>query len=522
MVVVPSERNGTEENVSMMAHAWICLITTLAAAGSPNVLVIVADDLGADRIGCGGESLVRTPNIDRLAAEGTWFQHAYANSPVCTASRQSFLTGRLPQEVGVTRLTTALGEGTVTLAELMRQAGYRTATFGKMHFNSKLPHGFDVQVDRPDHERWLKKNPRAPLPTGIQVLPPWRPFKDPASVWLNSQVLPYPSRDAEMTSTWLVEQAEEYLNRTDDRPFFVMVSLTEPHSPFHFPIEFRGRISPASMHVPEVTAADEEQIPEIFRALTDQEKQGIRAAYLTSVEFLDLNVGRLMNALSASPHANNTLVVFLGDHGYMLGEHGRFEKHCFFEPAVRAPLILRIPGQAQASTSDALVEFIDLAPTVLDYCHLPSSSTFTGKSLMPIVRREPGADARHRDAVFSLYTENEEAMIRDRKYKFVYSTGERRRKDGYDTGRSLPGESMTLFDMTADPGEKRNLAGDPESKAIIERFERILYDRLVPTHFRREEMPMGLSRRDAIRWCLVPRDGTDPVAGKRKESALEK
>lgn len=500
----------------MLPPAVFCFVTFLCSAptGLPNVLVIVADDLGADRVGFGGESLVRTPNIDRLATEGIWFNHAYANSPVCTASRQSFLTGMLPQEIGVTRLTTALGEDAVTLAEILRDAGYRTAALGKMHFNSKLAHGFETQIDRPDHERWLREHPRRPIPEGVPVLPTWRPFKDPAAIWLNSAALPFPSYDEEMTSTWLVERANEFLHKEEDRPFFLMVSLTEPHSPFHFPIEYAGRIAPDKMAVPTVNADDEDRIPEIFRSLTAEEKQGIRAAYFSSVEFLDANVGRLMEALASSAHADDTLVVFLGDHGYMLGEHGRFEKHCFYEEAVRGPLMIREPVRRNPFKSEALVEFIDIAPTILDFCGLSASATFTGKSLAPILRGDPGAAESHRDAVFSLYTENEEAMVRDGKFKFVYSTGKRRRKDGYDTGLPLPGETIQLFDMVADPRETTNLASRPESQPILERLESILYDRLVPTHFQRSEMPDGLSKREAIQWCLVPRDGTDPMEGK--------
>ncbi len=133
----------------------------------PNVLWIVADDHAPYVCGAYGNKIVRTPNLDRLAAEGMRFDRAYCNSPVCTASRQSFLTGRYPRTVGVTQLQTPLPESETTLAELLHDAGYDTASIGKMHFNSDLKHGFDLRVDRPEHTRWLRDRPKQPLPDGV-------------------------------------------------------------------------------------------------------------------------------------------------------------------------------------------------------------------------------------------------------------------------------------------------------------------------------------------------------------------
>src|SRR5437764_12120669 len=123
----------------------------------PNVLLIVADDLATHAVGAYGDKQVRTPNIDRLAAAGVRFDNAFCNSPVCTASRQSFLTGRYPRTIGVTQLRTALPATENTLAKMLKQAGYATAAIGKMHFNSTLTHGFDLRLDVPDHRRLLKE-----------------------------------------------------------------------------------------------------------------------------------------------------------------------------------------------------------------------------------------------------------------------------------------------------------------------------------------------------------------------------
>src|SRR5262249_39493915 len=166
------------------------------------------------------------------------------------------------------------------------------------------------------------------------------------------------------------------------------------------------------------------------------------------------------DALEPSGKDRDTLVVYLGDHGYLLGQHGRFEKHCCYEPAVRAPLLLRFPGRVKAGQSTkALVEFIDLVPTVLEFCGVAVPGTVQGQSLVPLLR---GATDRHRDRVVVEYAENEEAMIRTGRWKFIYGTGKRARQDGYATGKPLPGRTVRLFDMERDPEEMTNLAGRPE------------------------------------------------------------
>ena len=284
-----------------------------------------------------------------------------------------------------------------------------------------------------------------------------------------------------------------------------MVSFYEPHSPFHFPIEYADRHQPASMRVPEVHQQDVEQIPACFRDLTPAQKQGIIAAYYTSVEFLDANVGRVLDALSASGHADDTLVIYTGDHGYMLGQHGRFEKHCFFEPAVR-----RSPGDAanrtgaRGATSPALVELIDIVPTVLELCGQPVPETVQGRSLAGLLN---GMTDVHRDCVFGEYAENEEAMIRTDRWKLVYSTGRRERRDGYTTGRPVPGKTAHLFDELNDPEELTNLAGDAEHAAIIEELANRLAAHMRAIQRRPVDLPEDATADAILERCLGPAEG---------------
>jgi choline-sulfatase len=165
-----------------MRFFWVAVMVAAMLAGpvraeprQPNVLWICADDHAPYVCGAYGNKIVRTPNLDRLASGGVRFDRAYCNSPVCTASRQSFLTGRYPRALGVTLLQTPLPAGEQTLAMLLRAAGYDTAAIGKMHFNSNLRHGFDCRIDLPQHVRHLKEHPPAPLSPDIQGQPSYAP-----------------------------------------------------------------------------------------------------------------------------------------------------------------------------------------------------------------------------------------------------------------------------------------------------------------------------------------------------------
>jgi arylsulfatase A-like enzyme len=470
----------------------------------PNILWICADDHAPYVMGAYGNRQVHTPNLDKLAAQGMRFDRAYCNSPVCTASRQSFLTGRYPRTIGVTQLRTPLSEREVTLAEVLKGAGYDTAAIGKMHFNSSLKHGFDLLIDLPQHREWLQSKGASPLLPGVAVQPPWRPFKDPARVWLNSACLPYAAVDADMDGTYFARQAAEFLRGRREKPFFLIVSFYQTHSPFHFPVEYRDRHQPGEFTVPKVGPEDDWQIPEIFRNLTDHEKQGIIAAYYTSSEFMDKNVGLVLEALEKSGHAQNTLVIYTGDHGYMLGQHGRFEKHCGYEPAVRSPLLLRFPGKVKPKQStQALVEFIDIFPTVLDFTGVQVPTNVQGKTLMSLLS---GKTQHHRDRVFIEYSENEEGYLVTDRWKFIYGTGKRQREDGYATGRPLSGRTIQLYDLKNDPDELTNLARRADHSALIADLTAQLAEDMKRTARQPEFLPKTDDAHAILEFCVQPRD----------------
>jgi choline-sulfatase len=477
-----------------------------AQRAKPNFLFILADDHAGYVLGADGNEIARTPNLDALARESVRFAQHYCNSPVCTPSRQSLLTGQLPHATGVTRLPTPLAEDRLTLAKRFAAAGYSTAVIGKMHFNRPGVaglHGFEVaRTEDVLTREWQEQVTPRPVPASIRTKPlPWRPFQDPARIWLNSDCLPYPREDADMRASFQVREAGRFLERHKDGPFALWVSFLEPHSPYDFPVEYAARVSPSRFRPPEAGPEDGWQVPLIFRDLSPAEKQGINAAYYTSVEFLDSKAGELLRKLDELNLDRNTLVVYTADHGYCLGQHGRFEKHCGYDPALRVPLLMRYPGRVRARVVTDMTEHVDLTATIGDLMGLEPLPAPHGHSLRSYLE---GRRMTPREYVFSEYLENEEAYLRTGRWKFIYGSGKRARKDGYATDNPTPGRYAMLFDHQDDPGEMRNVARrHPE---VVERFTAALLERFRSTHPEAGAEPRGMSGEDALDWYLRPRD----------------
>jgi choline-sulfatase len=476
-----------------------------------NVLFIMGDDHSADVLGCYGNRIVRTPNLDRLASQGTRFDRAYVNCPMCTPSRQSLITGKLPHSIGVTVLQTPLAESQVTIAEHLKAQGFATGAVGKMHFNSDLKHGFDYRFDKPDHQNYLREHPAKPLPPGTKVKPVWRPFRDPARIWLNADGLPVGLLDGDSEGTYFSNKAIEFLRNNKDNRFCLWVSYNQPHSPFDFPVEYAGKYDPAKMPLPQTSPEDAPWVPAIFRELTDADKRRIVASYYSAVEYHDKNVGLVLDDLKRLGLEESTLVVYVGDHGYLLGHHGRFEKHTMWESAVRAPLIVRRGlGKGQAKTTEALVEFIDLVPTILDELKVPEMAGLQGKTVTPVI---DGKSRSHRDAVFSEYLVDNRVMWRTVDWKYVFTTGKADLGLGYATGNPPPGITHSLYDLKRDPGETRNLAKDPKHRAKLQELQQALLQRFKDTHARAKELPADASVEEALVWFCDPPDLKVSLAG---------
>lgn len=490
----------------MIQAAGAASVVKAQARRRPNFLFLIADDHAGYVLGCDGNKQAETPNMDRLASEGTRFAMHYCNSPVCTPSRQSFFTGQMPSMAGVTRLPTPLSDQKPTIAKQLRAAGYMTGVIGKMHFNRPAApglHGFDyMMTERELAQAWTRDVKPRPIPEEIRTKPQWRPFRDPARIWLNADKLPYPRYDDEMKAAYQVKLAEEFLEENRSKPFALWVSFHEPHSPYDFPVEFRERIPASRFTPPRAGPEDAWQIPKIFRDLSEDDKKGIIASYYTSANYLDRNLGLVLQKLKQLNLEEDTLVVYTADHGYDLGHHGRFEKHCGYEPALRVPLIFRYPGRIRQGVVRDFTEHIDLAPTILDLLGVDALPVQHGHSLRAYVEGKKFDSPR--DHIFSQYLENEEAFIRTKKWKFIFCSGKRARGDGYDIDTPTPGRYVRLYDLERDPGEFTDAA--KKNPKVVEQMEHLILDRFRKTHPDAEKEPQRLGREEAVEYYVRPRD----------------
>lgn len=480
-----------------------------------NVVFIVSDDHHPEVVSLLGEKPIHTPNIDLLASEGVFFTNAYANSPICSASRQSMMTGKYPHATGVNLLFTPFpDEKNVTIAEHLKEHGYKTALVGKNHFNNWVfsslykegqypDHGWDHLIDKAEHKQWLKENPATPVPDSI----PTR-ANTPAgegAVWgKNADMLPIPYYDKDSPATFLANWAADFINKNKENPFCLWVAFHEPHAPFSFPVEYAGKYKPEDMPLPKGTPEDDRWIPLQFKDLTEDERRGIIASYYTSVEYMDKNVGIVLDALRDNGLEENTLVIFNGDQGYLLNEHKRFEKHMFWDEAVTAPFVIKGKGIFEAGKRTAeLMEFVDILPTVTDALGIPAHEDFQGISLMPYLT---GSEDTHREHVFSEFLQDDKAMIATKDWKYIFTSGKYDLDLGYETGYGPSGIYQRMYNLKEDPNETTNLAYKPEHQAKLVEMQQLMLQKFNETHPEAAELPAELNTLGQLVWFCQPRD----------------
>lgn len=509
--------------------------SAVLAQDRPNIVLIVADGLNPSIL----DPMI-APNIARLAREGVTFTHAYTNSPSDVVSGYSLMTGITPNGLGTTRWQTPLPEAALTLADIFRQENYSTVACGDIRTPSvrrKVDAGIPVYGFR----RWfhLSQIMNQFLGYSIGDVPPTVPpeirlksgqvqVRDPAHQWLNVENLPVGTSFNRMPSAIYARMIAASLRQTNSnrRGSFLMLAFKAPKPPFDFPIEYsrqyreiftperfnrnmaavryRDAFDPGNFDPPPITAEEAEAAPATFRTLTDDDKRHVMAAYTTTVSFLDSCVGVLLNSIRLQNQEDNTLVVFTSDAGFSLGEHGWFGKRNFYEPAIRVPLIMRFPGRIPEGLEvSALVELIDVMPTILDAVGIDIPHVVEGVSLMPLIE---GSETKVRDAVFSEYLENEEAMIRTERFKLVYTSGKRVREDGRRASNRPPERSTRLYDLDSDPDELTNLAADPAHAPIVAELKNRMLERFRASDSIGLILPDGMPLDDRLDRYLVPRE----------------
>jgi arylsulfatase A-like enzyme len=291
-------------------------------------------------------------------------------------------------------------------------------------------------------------------------------------------------------------------NKTE--PFFLWLAFKEPHHPYYFPIEYAGKYSPAEMPLPEGSPEDDRWIPEKFRKLTDDERRGIIAAYYTSTEYLDKNIGLVLNAVETLGLVENTLVIYISDNGYLLYDHKRFEKHTMWEESVHQPLIVRAGNTSEMGvSSEAIVEYVDIVPTILDLLYIPSLSEEQGESFATVLENP---EKSHKEYAFSEYLEDNMAMVSDHEWKYVFASGSRDLGIGYKTGYGPSGIVHRLYNSKKDPKESHSLAGDPAYREILTKYQRLMLDHFLKTHPDAANCPGDLTLEGKLVWLCEPRD----------------
>lgn len=438
-----------------------------AQSRRPNVLLIMADDLNND-LGAYGHPLVKSPNIDRLAARGLRFDRAYTQFPLCSPSRVSLLTGLRPDTTRVHDLQTdfrTILPDVVTLPQLFKGAGYFSARVGKIYHYGNPGQIGTSGLDDP--ASWdLVVNPRGIDKDEEGQLTNFTPKRG-----LGSALAYYasPAPDEAHTDGKVAAETIALLEKNKDRPFFIGAGFYRPHCPFIAPRKYFDLYPLDSVPAPEASSAVEtppaawSTTPPHWGLSAQEQRESIRA-YYASVSFLDANVGLILDALDRLGLAGNTIVVFLSDHGYHLGEHGQWMKQTLFERSARAPLILAGPGiPSKGGSTSRVVEFLDLFPTLADLAGVRAAQGLQGRSLTPLlknprakwdhpavtqVRRGPAA------APFMGYS------IRTEKWRYTE----------WDHGK----QGAELYDEVADPHESNNLAADAKHQKVVTEMQRRL------------------------------------------------
>ena len=478
----------------LAAARALCLCLLVIAAGScaadpetadrPNVLFIVVDDLNVALGTYGDYPTAKTPNIDRLASEGVRFDRAYSQDPLCNPSRTSFLSGRRPPSTNVygNFVLPRHDMGDVAmLPEYFRSQGYFTARVGKVaHGRYEDSVEWDISENAARREHYLPGVDRSEVRDNS-----WIPGAEDGLS--RAQILEHVGRPTGMPLTWRATdetEAEtpdgrttrriiEILREDRDEPFFIAAGYHKPHQPWVAPESFFRQHPISEVVLPGGPADDRHDIPapalggypEDPDHSSEQQKQAI-ASYHATVTLIDVQVGLLLDVLVELDLVDSTIVVFVSDHGFHLGEHGgQWRKHTQFEESTRVPLIVRLPSGNREQATSALVELVDLYPTLVDLCGLPQPDGLEGTSFRPVLE-DPQRDWK--TAVFSEAQRGGAHGRSARTERYRFTAWEPLEGDG-------PSE-FELYDLETDPKEYRNLASSEEHSEQRERMSKVLVD----------------------------------------------
>lgn len=449
-----------------------------------NLLFIMTDEMKWDVMGVAGHPMVKTPNLDKLAAQGTYYKTAYTVAPICSPSRRSFFTSRYPHVHGVidNSKQALANDGEVDLQTILKHEGYNTALSGKLHFYPEwhdwnFDHFWARSSEGPNREESYRQYMQAKhgndafKPVKGSVLYP----KDP----LGHDLGQYQFAKEDFETYWLTDKALTYLTQQQKKkaakPFFLFLSYNEPHSPYRATEPYASMYDPKTVSVPVIP---EHAKTERQQALADKNKgksrhliddeqmmRDLTAQYLGHITNVDDNVGRILDYLDHSGLADNTIVVFSADHGNMLGEHGKWFKGVMHEGSSRIPLIIRAGKNTQyakvmnrGKVVEQIVESIDVMPTLLEMLNINRPAGMQGQSLLPLTA---GKVVNWKNSAFS---QRSDYMLRQDNFKLIMPVKSGKRGQ------------LELYDLANDPLEYNNLATEPAHQQRISQMKNAISD----------------------------------------------
>ena len=429
----------------------------------PNILIVMVDQLNPAFLPIHGHPLVKTPHLDRLAARGTVFEKAYCNSPLCSPSRTAFMTGALPSRTGGYDNAAEFRADLPTFAHYLRRLGYRTILSGKMHFcGPDQMHGFEERLTTDIYPADYGWTPDWDHP---EERPSW--YHNMSSVTEAGLCVRTNQIDFDEEVAFASERAIfDHVRGPMDRPFLMVASLTHPHDPFAVTRDYWDLYPHEAIDLPRVRKTDVALDPHTARvrhvcamdaeSITDDQIRNARHAYYGAISFCDDHLGRLLRALDSTGLTDTTVVLFLGDHGEMLGERGLWYKMNFFEGGARVPLIAAGPGIAVGRRPEA-VSLVDVLPTLVELAggELTAEivSPIDGRSLVPHLTGRAG----HDEVLGEYLAEGAVApvvMIRRGPHKFIHA----------------PGDPDQLYELNSDPDEKLNRAEETNMGSVVAAF----------------------------------------------------
>ena len=467
----------------------------------PNILFVFADQHRHDALGCAGNALIETPNIDRLSSSAVRFTDAWCQSPICQPSRAALITGRYPHELGVMRnFGPDMDSRWPTFMKQLQQAGYNTANIGKTHYYAEglaapdretdmrqysarvAEFGFDHVVEEFDRYVHAMDGVHTPYTSYLKAAGVYETYREKVkSIWRLTEhhwdgVTSPLNKEQDLTS-FLTREAQSWLARQSAaQPFFLQVSYVQPHVPLMGDPEWASFYR--ELHIPRgPLSSDMADVPiwndylswcghhANAHLLTDEYVLAGARQYYAMISLIDECIGQLISQLDTLGMLDNTWIIYSSDHGEMLGDHGLMAKFNFYRSSVQVPLIIRPAGGCTPLASDALAAVVDIGPTLLDVAGAEPLEEARGRSLLPVISQNEGGRA----VLFSeIQKQSRETQaptfraVRNHRYRLTL-----------ETNTETPCE---LFDLIEDPDELQNRVSDPSFASVISELTEQLRD----------------------------------------------